>query len=262
MASSKYGELWNREELILAFELYCRIPFRATKANNPEVIELASLLNRTPSSVARKLGNFGSFDPNLQKRQISGLVHASKLDRAIWDEFHSDWNNLVWEANIIKRNYVPEHEPHLDRGRRSIGKKPSGPSEKIAETKIRLHQSFFREAILSSYDNTCCVTGLKIKECLIASHIVPWSIREETRADPTNGLCLSATFDKLFDSGLISISEKLCIVVSNRLLKHSNSQTSDLICKYHNKPMFAPQRFMPSLENLEWHRQNIFLAKG
>ncbi|MDI6448977.1 hypothetical protein QJ522_07955, partial [Sedimentisphaerales bacterium M17dextr] len=72
----KHGELWNREELILAFDLYCRIPFRRTKANNPEVIALADLLKRSPASVARKLGNFGSFDPELKTRAVRGLAHT------------------------------------------------------------------------------------------------------------------------------------------------------------------------------------------
>jgi hypothetical protein len=44
----KYGELWTRQELILAFDLYCRIPFKKTKTNNPEVIGLAKLLRAYP----------------------------------------------------------------------------------------------------------------------------------------------------------------------------------------------------------------------
>ncbi len=74
-----YGAPWLRDELILAFDLYCRIPFKKTKASNPEVISLAKLLDRSPAAVARKLGNFGSFDPELQKQQVTGLLHASKL---------------------------------------------------------------------------------------------------------------------------------------------------------------------------------------
>ena len=80
---SRYGDLWTREELILAFDLYCRIPFQKTKASNPEVQKLATLLGRTPASVARKLGNFGAFDPILRDAQITGLVHTGKLDREI-----------------------------------------------------------------------------------------------------------------------------------------------------------------------------------
>src|SRR4030042_621934 len=101
-SQEKYGALWTREELILAFDLYCRIPFRKTKANNPDVIELAKLLGRSPASVARKLGNFGSFDPELQKQHISGLAHAGKLDAEIRDEFNNDWNRLVLEANRLR----------------------------------------------------------------------------------------------------------------------------------------------------------------
>ena len=102
---SRYGTLWSREELVLAFELYCRIPFQKTKANNPLVRELASLVGRTPASVARKLGNFGAFDTALQKLNIRGLTHTSKLDRGIWDEFHNDWNGLVWEADLLRKRF-------------------------------------------------------------------------------------------------------------------------------------------------------------
>jgi len=55
------GVSWTREESILAFDLYCRIPFKKTKANNPAVIALAQALDRTPASIARKLGNWGCF---------------------------------------------------------------------------------------------------------------------------------------------------------------------------------------------------------
>jgi putative restriction endonuclease len=99
---SRYGTLWTREELILAFDLYCRIPFKKTKADNPAVTELARLLRRSPGSIARKLGNFGSLDPELQRRQVTGLVHTGKLDKEIWDEFNSDWNWLVLEAQRLK----------------------------------------------------------------------------------------------------------------------------------------------------------------
>src|ERR1035438_5994660 len=155
---SRYGELWSREESLLAFELYCRIPFQKTKANNPAVRELANLLGRTPASVARKLGNFGAFDPALQKLDISGLTHTSKLDRQIWDEFHADWNKLVWEADLLRIKFG-QPKP-MERA----FKPPTGPSETVRLTKQRVHQAFFRDAVLSSYGATCCITGLAVPE--------------------------------------------------------------------------------------------------
>ncbi|MEC7264717.1 MAG: HNH endonuclease, partial [Bacteroidota bacterium] len=42
--------LWTRNELILAINLYCKLPFGRLHKTNPEVIHLANLINRTPSS--------------------------------------------------------------------------------------------------------------------------------------------------------------------------------------------------------------------
>jgi putative restriction endonuclease len=250
--TTRYGDPWTREELILAFDLYCRIPFQKTKASNPAVQILAALLGRTPASVARKLGNFGAFDPVLRTAQITGLVHTGKLDREIWDEFHGDWSALIWEASKLRRSFEAR------RGKAPVLRLPSGPSETVRMTKQRIHQSFFRETVISSYDETCCVTGLQIRECLIASHIVPWSVDEEHRADPTNGLCLSSTFDRLFDAGLITLTDDLRIRVSELLTKPKTPSTEELVCRYNGKPMIVPKRFMPSVERLQWHRLNVF----
>ena len=255
MSASKelnYGTPWTREELILAFDLYCRIPFRKTKASNPEVQRLSILIKRTPASVARKLGNFGAYDPELKKRNISGLIHGSKLDREIWDEFHRNWNTLVLRARNLRES-LGETQKEL-----AELEFPKGPSEREIKGKQRIHQSFFRQAVLSSYEYTCCITGITIPECLTASHIIPWSVSEKYRTDPTNGLCLSATFDRLFDNGLIAISNDLNVVISGKLMK-TVGPSFDLICSYHKKPIIPPKRFLPSVERLKWHYENIFL---
>lgn len=73
--------LWRREELILAFDLYCRLAFGKMHRNNPAVIELADLIGRTPSAVAMKLVNFASLDEAHQSRGVKGLSNASSADR-------------------------------------------------------------------------------------------------------------------------------------------------------------------------------------
>ena len=249
---SRYGKLWTREESVLAFELYCRIPFQRTKANNPTVQELARILGRTPASVARKLGNFGAFDPQLREKAISGLTHTSKLDQQVWDEFHADWNGLVWAASQIReeaRQRTPTARPL---------RRPSGPSETVRLTKQRVHQGFFRDAILSSYTTSCCVTGLAIPECLIASHIVPWSEDERHRTDPSNGLCLSATFDRLFDAGLMTVTPDLVVCFSSRITESKSRIDEELLCRYQGQPIRRPQRFLPATEHLVWHYRNRF----
>lgn len=54
---------WTKDQLKLAFHLYCQLPFGKLHSKNPEIIKLAQLLDRTPSAVAMKLSNFASLDP-------------------------------------------------------------------------------------------------------------------------------------------------------------------------------------------------------
>jgi len=229
---------------------------KGTEGNNPELIALAKLLDRSPAGVARKLGNFGAFDPELQKRGVSGLVHASKQDAAIWEEFNNDWNTLVLEARRLREKFGGPYE--MEKADKETLEAPRGPSEREVIRKSRIHQSLFRDAILSSYELTCCITGLRISDVLVASHIVPGSVSEPLRTDPRNGLCLSATFDRLFDRGLLTISEDFKVIISESLQAANDKQIATLICSYHGAPMIRPHRFLPEQAHLDWHRSNVF----
>jgi putative restriction endonuclease len=116
---------WTRDEMILAFDLYCSIPFQRMHRSNPKVQELAALIDRSPFSVACKLANGGAFDPDLHRKEISGLVHASELDKQIWDEFHHIWNDIVFEASELRRQFS------LKKKVVTTLRTPEGPSELI-----------------------------------------------------------------------------------------------------------------------------------
>src|SRR5687767_7854743 len=134
---------WTREELILAFNLYCKIPFGKIHNRNPEIIALARILGRTPSAVGWKLANFARLDPALQKRNIVGAAHGSKLDIEIWDEFNHDWNKLAFESEklLAKRTGKPVEALIVDIELLDI---PRIGKERISVVKVRVNQSFFR----------------------------------------------------------------------------------------------------------------------
>lgn len=259
---SRYGEDWTREEVVLAFDLYCRIPFARTKANNPLVKELAQLLSRSPGSVARKLGNLGSFDPVLRNANISGLSNTSKLDEQVWNEFHADWSGLVMEADRIRmaRCGVAEASGRIEECWDEQCELPVGPSERTVLAKQRVHQTFFRAAVLSAYNGTCCVTGIPLQECLRASHIVPWARDERFRADPTNGLCLSATFDRLFDTGLMTIDADFRVMFAPYVLLSEDAAIKKYFSNLQGNRICLPQRFRPAADRLAWHRENVFAS--
>lgn len=75
--------LWTREELILAFNLYLKIPFGKMHSTNKDIIHLANLIGRTSNSVTIRLVNFASVDPALQARGIKGMDGGKKIVQPI-----------------------------------------------------------------------------------------------------------------------------------------------------------------------------------
>jgi len=71
------GQAWTRAETLVAFNVYCRTPFGRLHARNPEIVEVAKALGRTPDSLAMKCCNLAAFDSALQERGIKGLSKAS-----------------------------------------------------------------------------------------------------------------------------------------------------------------------------------------
>lgn len=206
------NENWTRDQLLVTFNLYCKIPFSKTKASNPLVVRTAQLIGRSPASVAMKLGNFGSFDPALRTKGIKGLSRVSRADRAIWDEFNQSWEKLSIESELATERLQASIQPmpsERDKAKRSNELNTlkfqdilAGPSEVARQVKVRLHQRFFREAVLASYGNSCCVCSNPVPQLLTAGHIIPWAKREDLRANPRNGLCLCCLHHDAFDCGL------------------------------------------------------------
>ena len=87
---------WTREELILALNLYLKLPFGKMHSRTPEVIHLANLIGRTPSSIAMRLVNFASVDPYHQNRGIGGLPGGKKQVEPIWQEFIDSKDDLLF----------------------------------------------------------------------------------------------------------------------------------------------------------------------
>lgn len=127
--------------------------------------------------------------------------------------------------------------------------------------KTRVGQYFFRMAVLNSYENRCCVTGLKRTELLVASHIKPWKVSDERteRTNPTNGLCLNSLHDKAFDRGLITLDKNYKIIVSRKLKDTDmDSETKSWFMGYDDHQIILPDKFMPGKDFIEYHNDVIF----
>lgn len=246
-------KLWTRDELVLAINLYCKLPFGKMHKATPEIIKFAELIGRTPSSIALKLGNFASFDPTLQERGIKGASNASKLDKQIWDEFYNNWDSALIESEKLLAQ--TKHTTIEKLNKIEIDDLPIEGKEKERLVKVRVNQSIFRTMILATYNNKCCVTGIDNTDLLIASHIVPWSKDEKNRLNPMNGLCLNALHDRAFDKGLVTISaDDYCIKVSSKLKKKNIVESIEQnFMHFEGESILLPDKFRPSKELLKIH---------
>ena len=134
---------------------------------------------------------------------------------------------------------------------------PEGKS-KLREVQVRQNQHIFRRMILEIYRGQCCLTGLPILEVLRASHISEWSQDKKNRMNPTNGLCLSATYDAAFDRHLISFDEDYRLIFAPSLKEHyTNEAFKEQFQKLHGRKIAMPIKFIPSQELLAKHREHL-----
>lgn len=253
---------WTPEQVKLAFHLYCQLPYGRLHHRNPEIIALANLIGRTPSAVAMKLVNIASLDPVILASGRKGFSNASKLDRAIWDEFHADWERLVLESEQIRADLKGESSSKLKDEQTPIEALEDYTGEtRTQSVQQRVKQSFFRRAVLSSYSNRCGITGLSVPSLLIASHIVPWSQDKANRLNPSNGLCLSALYDRAFDKGLMTFDEDWRVVLSPQL-KQPDPAVERFFVSIEGQKIELPDRFSPDPVLMKWHRETVFPGKA
>ncbi|MEO7666771.1 MAG: HNH endonuclease, partial [Dehalococcoidia bacterium] len=72
---------WTRQQLLVALNLYCQIPFGKITSRNPEIVKWAALIGRTPAALSMKMGNIASLDPAITSTGRSGLENASAADK-------------------------------------------------------------------------------------------------------------------------------------------------------------------------------------
>lgn len=251
-------KLWTKEELILVFNLYLKLPFGKMHTRTPEIIEMANLLGRTVNSIAIRLTNFAACDPYHQNRGVKGMVGGIKQCQPIWDEFFTNQEELIFlSEQILAEKEHQTIEIKFDELLFDI--KDLKGETKIREVKTRVNQNVFRQIVVANYSGKCAITGIDIPELLFASHIIPWSKNEDERLNPENGICLSALYDKAFDKGLIGLNDKYEILISSHLKK---KQQNDYYGKYFShlekSKLVMPQRYMPKKEFLQYHLDEIF----
>jgi len=256
---------WTHDELLVALNLYHKLTFGQLHSRNPVIIALAEKLGRGPSSVAMKLCNLASLDPALKLRGIKGLTGASALDRSVWNEFHADLNETVPASEgALRALFGADEANDLEvlpkEGVRVRKAPPTGPTETTANVKLRRGQEYFRDAVLNNFGGRCGVTGLAVRELLIASHILPWGTHPADRLNVRNGLSLSRLHDAAFDRGLIAFDDNFRLLLSPRLKAELSQRTvAENFGAYAGEILqFPDDAALPENKFLAFHRTKVF----
>ncbi|OIQ64347.1 hypothetical protein GALL_541020 [mine drainage metagenome] len=128
------------------------------------------------------------------------------------------------------------------------------------EEEIYLRRGVFKREIPKIYNNTCCVSGMKIDSTINISmvdacHIVPFS--ESYDDTVTNGIALCPNLHRAFDRGLISIDDNYRVIVKSNFSEKSS--LNYFIVPFQGKQISLPidSNSFPSLNNFYHHRKRF-----
>ncbi|MCW3804803.1 HNH endonuclease [Plebeiibacterium marinum] len=191
----------------------------------------------------------------LQQKENNEIVKQFILDKYFPDT----------KGNYGKSSYLTDIESQI------VNEDSETYSTRITELQKQLEENSYQEEIFvrsnvfkreipKIYNQTCCISGLRIDSIINISmidacHIIPFS--ESNNDTITNGLALCPNLHRAFDRGLISIDENYRVLIST---KFSENKTDYSLTQFRSKQIQLPieQRFYPSLENIRWHNINTF----
>jgi predicted restriction endonuclease len=122
-------------------------------------------------------------------------------------------------------------------------------ADKTSFISARVGQGKYRSKLIT-YWGKCALTGYSDVRLLVASHIKPWRDSDNTeRLDPYNGLLLLPNFDKAFELGYITFTDKGVLKASDfiespRLLGINKKMKIKLASEHQ--------------DYLAYHRENVF----
>lgn len=153
--------------------------------------------------ISKQLQNMNTFELDIA---ISAILKHSYFIEKNTRGNHMYSNALKQYRYFMNTTYEEKESPEYTA---AIKNDPTIPeTERTAIIQSRVGQGAFRKSLVDKYCGCCIITGINHPKLLVASHIKPWAIStNEERLSVNNGLLLSATYDRLFDCGLITFDK-------------------------------------------------------
>ena len=231
------------------WHLHANLGYEAALKSSTHMRAVAALM---------KIVRFASLDEELFLL-LKNRPTREMIRKLIIDTYFNDSRTDV-ESSISQGKRIREYQTDLiDKAKKRFHVRETSSSLSIEFREVR--NPAFRRMIMSLYQYTCSVCGLRIitldgLSAVDAGHIVPFSVSQND--DPRNGIGLCKIHHWAFDNGLIAIDDKYRLRVSETL--DAKRPTEWLFTKLESESVILPlnSRFHPSQEALRWHRANRF----
>lgn len=217
-------------------------------------------------SVTKSFTNLNSaIDCAIIDEDLFNLVKDKKsneiLTHFLLDEYFAESKSNFNHLSTGQQNLFSEIENKiLNEPTAEYQKEIKKLLEQKNEEEIFLRGSLFKREIPRIYNNTCCISGMRVDAIMNASmidacHIVPFSVSYDDTV--TNGNALCPNLHRAFDRGLIAIDDNYQVVVSNTF---KEDKTTYSIKAFHGIQIKLPNsvNYYPVLDNFQWHFKNIF----
>lgn len=210
--------------------------------------------------------------------QLNKLILGTRLDDELYQLLQVDETQETLRMVLIQTYFAPDyHSALLSLGDVNLQafiysqhlieqahKQIKETSSEEDNFKPAIRDQGFRRAVVRIYDHRCALCGVRMltldgRTAVDAAHIVPWSISHND--DPHNGMALCGLCHWTFDQGLVGISGKYLVLLSDELRITQN--VPGHLSTLEGRLIIGPVETVmwPNLGSLEWHRKNIFRQK-
>ena len=128
------------------------------------------------------------------------------------------------------------------------------------EEEVFVRSGAFKREVPKIYGFQCAISEMKIEstsgaQMIDACHIEPFSVGGDDTVK--NGISLCPNLHRAFDRGLITINEDFIVRVSPTISENSSPFS---LRQFEGKQILLPNQihYYPSIENLAYHRKEIF----
>lgn len=206
---------------------------------------------------------FAEIDKSLFKLLLQTINRALFIENLLNNYFPNtisnfDLNKVNFEELKIENQILNEEK--LQYQTTLSGLKSSLDEDKFEE-ELFIRGGLFKKTIPKIYNNSCCISKMKIEsstnaQMIDACHIIPFNISNDDTIP--NGISLSPNLHRAFDRGLLTINGDYIVEISPAV-KENNSIFS--LSQFNGKKILLPEKesWYPSSESLQWHNKEVFI---